>query len=459
MSPGPTFSGSLYDPLFGDPAVAARLSDEARVQAMLDVEAALAGAEAALGVIPAEAAPPIRAAARAALYDLRALADDAQHDGNLAIPLVRQLTRQVAATATEAARYVHWGATSQDIIDTALVLQLAAAVPLLIDQLRRAESAAAGLARAHADTVMSGRTWLQQATPVTFGLKAAGWVDALQRAHQRIGVALDDARVLQFGGASGTLAAFGARGLAVAARLAADLGLRAPALPWHAHRDRLVQLACTLGVATGTLGKIARDIALLGQTEIAEAREAPAAGRGGSSAMPHKQNPVSAAVALAAAVRAPGLVATMLTAMPQEHERGLGGWQAEWTTLPELIGVTAGAARAVADALSGLVVDPARMRANLDASHGLALSEAVAVALGAHVGKAQAHAIIEAAAAEAIASGRPFHDVLASDAAVAAHFDRAAIARLLDPAHYLGSTSALIERVLSLGRKDDPEDV
>lgn len=452
-------TASLFDPLFGDPAVTARLSDEARVQAMLDVEAALAGAEAALGVIPASAAPPIRAAARAALYDLAALADEAQHDGNLAIPLVRALTRQVAASAPDAARYVHWGATSQDIIDTALVLQLAGAIPLLVQQLRRAESAAAGLARTHADTVMSGRTWLQQATPVTFGLKAAGWVDALQRVRQRIDAAMDDARVLQFGGASGTLAAFGARGLAVAVRLAADLGLRTPALPWHAHRDRLAQLACTLGVAAGTLGKIARDLALLGQTEVAETHEAPAAGRGGSSAMPHKQNPVSAAVALAAAARAPGLVATMLIAMPQEHERGLGGWQAEWTVLPELTGVTAGAARAVAEALSNLVVDPARMRANLDASRGLALSEAVAVALGAHVGKARAHAIIEAAAAEAMASGRPFGDLLADDAEVAAHFDRAAIERLLDPVRYLGATSAMIERVLSLGQKDESEDV
>ena len=314
----------LLGPLFGDPDVAAHLSDRARLQAMLDVEAALADVEAQLGIVPRSAVEPIRAAANADLYDRHALAAEAAEDGNPAIPLVRHLTRKVAEENADAARYVHWGATSQDIIDTALVLQLQRAVPLILAQLDRAAAAAAGHARRHIDTVMPGRTWLQQATPITFGLKAAGWLGAIARQRASLAAALDEARVVQFGGASGTLASLGERGLDVADALAARLGLAAADISWHAHRDRLVRLACALGVTCGTLAKVARDISLLAQTEVGEAAESRERG-GGSSAMPHKQNPVSASVALAAGVRAPGLVATMIAAMPQEHERGLGG--------------------------------------------------------------------------------------------------------------------------------------
>jgi len=434
----------LLGPLFGDAEVADHLSDRARLQAMLDVEVALADVEGGLGVIPAGAVNAIRAAARADRYDHGVIAAEAARDGNLAIPLVRHLTRAVAAIDPQAARYVHWGATSQDILDTGLVLQLQRAVPLITRHLDRAAAASASHARRHVDTIMPGRTWLQQSTPVTFGVKAAGWLDALLRQRTALEGALEDVRVVQFGGASGTLAALGDQGLAVADLLAARLDLAAGDMPWHAHRDRLARLACALGVACGTLGKIARDVSLLAQTEVGEAAEGAS---GGSSAMPHKQNPVGASVALAAAVRAPGLVATLLAAMPQEHERGLGGWQAEWVTLPELVLLTAGAARAVASMLEGLVVDEGRMRENLERTHGLIASEAVAMALAAHVGRSEAHRLVEHAA-QLAQGGVTFADALASDPAVTRHLTRADIDRHLSPERYVGAVRGLVERVV-----------
>jgi 3-carboxy-cis,cis-muconate cycloisomerase len=419
----------------------------AHVQAMLDVEAALAEAEAAVGVIPDAAARAIRDRARSDLYDIAALHADAARDGNAAIPLIRELTARVAAVDADASHYVHWGATSQDIIDTAAVLQLRAAVPAVVDDLTRASNAAAIHARRHVATVMAGRTWLQQATPITFGLKAAGWVDALDRTASGVRMALDAATVLQFGGASGTLAALGTDGRAVAARLAALLTLSVPAIPWHAHRDRFASLASALGVATGTCGKIARDLGLLAQTEVAEAHE-PAAHGGGSSTMPHKRNPVRAAIAIAAAVRAPGLVATMLSAMLQEHERGLGGWPAEWDTMPEIVALAGSAARAVAGALEDLVVDPAQMRRNLDMTGGFVMAEAVAMQLAPVLGKQQAHTQVERAASTAAAAGRAFADVLAEDPAVARVLDPSQIRQALAAEHYLGSAAALIADVL-----------
>jgi 3-carboxy-cis,cis-muconate cycloisomerase len=424
------------------------MTAQEHLQAMLDVEAALAEVEASLGMIPLKAADAIRSAARSELYDAASIAAEAERDGNGAIPLIRQLTMRVASVDAEAARFVHWGATSQDIIDTALILQLRGRVPAILEDLERAADAAAKHARQHAATPMAGRTWLQQATPITFGLKAAGWLDALDRVRISVRTACDGAMVLQFGGASGTLAALGQHGPAVAAGLAARLSLAVPALPWHAHRDRLASLACALGVATGTNGKIARDLGLLAQTEVGEAHEAPGQA-GGSSSMPHKQNPVRAARAVAAAVRAPGLVATMLSAMPQEHERGLGGWQAEWDTLPELVSVAGEAAHAVADALEGLVVDPSRMRTNLEATGGLVLAEAVVMQLAPTLGRQEAHAHVERAARRAADEHRAFAEVLAEDPAVAAILDLPRIKNSLLPENYLGSATAFVADVLA----------
>lgn len=442
-------SDPLLADLVGDPDVARDLAPGARVQRLLDVEVALAEAEADLGVIPASAVPSIVRFGRADLYDPAAIAKGAAAAGNVAIPLIRAFTERIAATDPEAAKYVHWGATSQDVIDTATVLQLRDAIPRVLAHLRRAGAAAAGHARQHAVTPMAGRTWLQHATPTTFGLKAAGWLDALGRASAGLRSAADAAFVLQFGGASGTLAALGTDGPAVAAALATRLGLALPAVPWHAHRDRLSALGCALGVVAGTLGKIARDVSLLAQTEVGEAFEAGGEGRGGSSTMPHKRNPVGASVALAAAVRAPGLVATILGTMTQEHERGLGGWQAEWETLPELVRIVAGASRATADVLEGLVVDPARMRQNLDATGGLALAEAVAIALAPQFGRSAAHSRVEAATRRALAEHRPLAAVLAEDAEVTRVCSSEEIARRLTPEHYLGAAQVFVDRALA----------
>ena len=433
--------------------IARAVSVEARLQAMLDVEACLAEAEASVGVIPRSAVSPIRAAARADLYDHATIAAEGRRAGNLAIPLVDHLTRRVAATDEQASRYVHYGATSQDIIDTGLVLQLRESVPIIVGDLERAALAAARHARAHIATPMPGRTWLQQATPTTFGLKAAGWLDGLTRVGQGLQSALTDALVLQFGGASGTLAALGDRGPAVAEALGAGLHLRVPTLPWHTHRDRLARLACALGVATGTLGKVGRDLGLLAQTEVSEAYES-STDTGGSSTMPHKRNPVRAAIAVAAAVRAPGLVATILSAMPQEHERGLGGWQAEWEVVPELVLVAGDAAGAVAGALDALIVDPARMRANLDLTNGLVMAEAVMMRLAPHLGRTVAHERVGAACRRALTEGRSLCDVLAEDAVVTRVLDRHEIERTLSPEAYLGAARTFVENTLA--RREDP---
>jgi 3-carboxy-cis,cis-muconate cycloisomerase len=448
--------GGLYEPLFGERDVAACLSDQARLQAMLDVEVALAEALARAGVVPAGSVEPIRQVARAQLYDPATLATEAARAGNVVIPLVADLTRRATAIDPVAGRYVHWGATSQDIVDTGLVLQVRAASAPLLHQFERAARAAAAHARQHRNTPVAGRTWLQHATPTTFGLKAAGWLDALERVRHAVESAFSSSFVLQFGGASGTLAALGPAALDVASALAERLDLKLPPAPWHGHRDRLAQLACALGVATGTLGKIARDLALLAQTEVAEAR--PGKTAGGSSTMPHKRNPVSCAVALAAAVRVPGLVANMLAGMPQEHERGLGGWHAEWDVLPEIVLLTAGAARSVADALEDLTVDAARMRANMEITRGLAQAEAVAMTLGRDLGKHEAHALVEAASRRAAAEERPLADVLAEDAAVARVLTRDALEQCLSPEAYLGVADAFVDRILATWKRAEGPD-
>lgn len=439
----------LTQSLFVDPVVARCFDDRATLEAMLDFEAALARAEAALGIIPAAASGPIVAAARAEGFDVAEIARAAASAGNVAIPLVKALTARVAANDPEAARYVHWGATSQDAIDTGLVLQLRAALTHVCGVLAVLDASLAALAARHVETVMVARTWLQQATPTTFGRKAAGWLAAIRRTRGGLERALREASVVQFGGASGTLAALGDRGLEVAEGLARELDLMLPAIPWHAERDRFAALAAACGNVAGILGKIARDVSLLAQSEIAEAAEPSAPGRGGSSTMPQKRNPVACAVALAAAVRVPALVATMFAAMPQEHERGVGGWHAEWETLPELVRVVSGSAQAMAEALSGLEVDVARMRADLDASGGLVMAESFKTALAQRVGLARAHDVVEAATRRAIAENQPLREALASDPEVRAQLPGDALERAADPRRYLGMAEALVERALA----------
>ena len=440
---------SLLEPLFRWEAVEFLFSDRARVQGMLDFEAALARAEARAGVIPASAAPAIAAKCRAEFFDTDALARATARSGSPAIPLVKQLTALVGEADKEAMRFVHWGATSQDAIDTGFVLQLRGALERIEAELDRLCGALAQLARKHRSTVVAGRTWMQQALPTTFGLQAAGWLDAVNRHRERLGEVRRRTLVVQFGGAVGTLAALGNKGLDVAKALGEELHLTVPDVPWHAHRDRVAEVATTLGLCTGTLGKIARDISLLMQTEVAEAFEPAGEGRGGSSTMPHKRNPVMCAVVLAAAVRVPGLVSAMLTAMVQEHERGLGGWHAEWETMPEIIGLAAGALHHLAETVPGLEIDTARMVENLDVTRGLIFAEAVQMALGPGMGRMAAHEMVEAACQRARAEKRHLREVLAEDAIVAKHLTKAELDRLFDPRQYLGVAEGLIDRVLA----------
>ncbi len=419
--------------------------DSAFLQALLDVEVALAAAEADTGLIPAACLPHIRAAARADAYDGAALAIDAARDGNIVIPLVRQLTAAVAARDADAARYVHRGATSQDVADTALVLRVRAAHATLRESLTRVMAAAAGLTREFAATPMPGRTWLQHASPTTFGLKAAGWLDLIGRCRARLDRVVESAMVLQLGGASGTLASLGGDGPAVAHAMAKQLGLRVPSMPWHTQRDRIVDVASALGIACGGLGKIGRDLTLLAQSEVAEASDA---GGGGSSSMPHKQNPVRAVTAIAVAVRAPGLVATMFSAMPQEHERAAGGWQAEWPTLSDLIALTQQSADAIAGALGDLRVDASAMREHLAIRGGVAMAEGLSTALASHVSRTDAMALVEKLVRTAEHDRRTLQEVAFADPDVTRWLAPADVERSLNPENFLGSAQVFAERVL-----------
>ena len=439
----------LLDPLFRTSAMREIFSDRGRLQGMLDFEAALAHAEARLSVIPKSAASAIAAQCRAELFDIAALAQASALAGNTAIPAVKALTALVGKKNKRAAGYVHWGATSQDAMDTGLVLQLRAAFGLIDTDLARLAAALARLAKKHKHTPMAGRTWRQQAVPVTFGLKAASALSAVERHRARLREMRARALVIQFGGAVGTLASLGKRGPAVARALAVELKLLDPAISWHAQRDRVAEVAVTLGLLVGTLGKIALDVSLMMQTEVGEAFEPAAPGRGGSSTLPHKRNPVGCAVVLAAAMKVPALVSVMLAAMAQEHERGLGGWHAEWETLPEICMLTAGALEQTARMMEGLQIDTARMRHNLDATHGLIMAEAVSAALAPKLGREAAHGLIEAACRRAVEQDKPLRDVLAKDAKVGKLLSAADIDRLLDPASYLGAAEQFVDRVLA----------
>jgi 3-carboxy-cis,cis-muconate cycloisomerase len=439
----------LLEPLFRWKAIEELFTDRARLQGMLDFEAALARAEARTGVIPAATAPAIAAKCRAELFDLDALASATALAGNPAIPLVKQLTSLVEKSDKDAMRFVHWGATSQDAIDTGFVLQLREALELLGAETGRLADALAQLARKHRATAVAGRTWMQQALPTTFGLKAAGWLDAVDRHRARLSEMRPRTLVLQFGGAVGTLAALGNRGLDVAKALGEELHLAVPEISWHAHRDRVAEVATTLGLLTGSLGKIARDISLLSQTELAEVSEPSAEGRGGSSTMPHKNNPITSAVVLAAAARVPGLVSSMLGAMAQENERGLGGWHAEWETMPEIIGLVGGALHHLAEMVPKLGIDAAKMAANLNVTHGLVFAEAVQMALSQELGRMAAHDLVETASRRARSEKRHLRDVLAEDSAVSKHLNKTDLDRLFEPQNYLGVTNELIDQVLA----------
>ncbi len=438
----------LLGPLLSSAAMRAVCDDTTYLQYMLDFEAALARAEAEAGVIPADAAGRISDACKAGAFDLVALAHAAAQSGNLAIPLVKALTANVALTDKKAAGYVHWGATSQDVIDTATMLGLRAAIDTLLADLDRAIAGFAKLAQKHRATAMVARSWLQHALPMPFGLKLAEYAAALHRSRARLKRLRTETLALQFGGAAGTLAALGDEGMAVAENLATELKLPLPDAPWHTHRDRIAEAASVLAILCGSCGKIARDVSLLMQTDVAEAFEPAGEGRGGSSTIPHKRNPVASATALAAATMAPNLAATIFASQVQDHERSAGPWHAEWPTLPMLMLVTSGALAAIVDIAEGLEVDKARMLVNLDATHGLIMGEAVTFALAGKIGKSDAHHLVEAACRKAAAGKQHLRDVVMADAKITAHLSADKINELFEPLAYQGASQALIDRLL-----------
>jgi 3-carboxy-cis,cis-muconate cycloisomerase len=445
MKPSSSQSEGLFGDLFARGGAAAEVADRAWLQAMLDFEAALAHGLAAAGLAPPEAAEAIAARCDAGLYDVAEIGRGAADKGTPVPALVEAIS---SGLPDEAARHVHRGATSQDVLDTAAMLVAGRAlVPLLAD-LEAAADACARLASEQRDTPVAGRTLLQQALPLTFGLKAAQWLTGLDEARAALGEARSRALALQLGGAVGTLASLGDRGLDVAAEMARRLELAEPALPWHTVRVRPALLAGALGAAAGAIGKVARDVTLLAQTEVGEAAEGGGEGRGGSSTLPHKRNPVAAVAALACAQRVPGLVATILAAMTQEHERAAGAWQSEWETLSELLRLTGSAAASLRESLESLEPDPERMRANLELTGGLLMSESVATALAERLGRPAANELMEGASRRAAGEQRPLRDILLETPEVVDALGEQGLDEALRPEGYLGVADRLIDRAL-----------
>jgi 3-carboxy-cis,cis-muconate cycloisomerase len=442
--------GGGFSGLFVPDRVADATSDGAWLQAMLDVEAALAAVQGEEGIVPQSAADAIAVACDPARFDVVALAQEGRDTGSPVVPLVRALTAQVPA---DAARYVHWGATSQDVMDTAAMLVAKRTLPLVDDDLRGVARACAKLADEHRHTPMAGRTLLQQALPITFGIKAAGWLAGVAEARERLaGLRL----AAELGGAAGTLASLGADGIRVLQAFASRLGLGEPALPWHTARVRVGELACGLALAAGSLEKVALDLTLLAQTEVDEVAESSDGGRGGSSALPHKRNPVGA-VRCAACARLVRSAATgLLGSMAQEHERATGAWHAEWPALSDALAWTGGAAHSLREALDGLSVRPEQMRRNLDLTGGLLMAESVAMAMAGRIGRERAKDATEAACRRAVEAGRPLRDELLRDELVMDLLGADGIDEALDPLRYLGSADAFVDRALARYAEDGP---
>jgi len=435
----------LADALFVDPAMARIWSAEQSVRCMLAFEAALAHAEAQAGILPLTAAEAISAACEQDHFDAPSLFLEASTSGTPVIPLIRMLEDRVAGGASG---YVHYGATSQDVMDTALALQMRDGIDLLVGRTFALAATCAKLAEQHRQTLMVGRTLLQQAAPITFGLKAARWLSLALRQTRRLRELREDINVVQFGGAAGTLAALGGAGPQVTELLATQLGLTVPDLPWHAERDRVAAVAARLGIVAAASAKIAQDIVLLAQTEIGEVSEARAEGKGVSSALPQKQNPVDAIAVRAAAQLAIGSVPVALGAMIQEHERAAGSWQAEWAMLPDLFRFTSGALNRLVIAIEGLEIHPDRMRENFERTGGLVMSEALAVALTPGMGRQEAQRAAREIANRAAATGVDLREAAMHDKRVRRTLSPVALDQVLDPLNYLGSTDLYIDRAL-----------
>jgi 3-carboxy-cis,cis-muconate cycloisomerase len=420
-------------------------SDHASIVRYVEVEIALARAEARCGVIPAEAADAIAKKSNAAAFDFDLLRQETENVGYPILPVVHQMAKQCG----EAGRYVHWGATTQDIMDTAVVLQLRAALDLVDADIAQMRRILGELAKRYRDTPMAGRTHLQQALPITFGYKAAIWRAMFDRHAERLSQLRPRVLVVQFAGAAGTLASLGDRGLDVQKALAEELGLAVPASTWHVARDGFAEAVNLLGLITGSLGKIAYDVMLMMQNEVGEAYEPFVTGRGASSTMPQKRNPISSELMLAAGKAVRQHAGLMLDAMVQDFERATGPWHAEWIAIPESFVLTAGALHQAKFMLGGLVVDEARMRKNLDLTSGLIVAEAVMMGLAPHLGRQHAHDVVYGACRIVNEKGGTLADALAKDPAITKHLNRAAIDRLTDPANYLGMAPQMVDRVLA----------
>jgi len=459
-------SGLLSPVRAGSPAEAAT-GDNACLQAMLDAEAALARAQVRLGTVPASAAAAITAAARAERFDVREVALRARAAANPVVALVRMLADAVAVRDPEAAHYVHQGSTSQDVLDTALMLVAARTADLILADLDRTADALAALAERHRDTPMAARTLGQHAVPTTFGLKAAGWLGAVLDAEERLRRVRESGLPVQLGGAAGTLAGYleyarihgpgdpggtDAYVRRLPGAVATELGLAEPAVPWHTVRTPLADLAAALSLTTAGLGTFAADVQLLSRTETGEVTEPGAAGRGASSAMPHKRNPALAALIRSAAYQVPGLVSTLAQAAVTDDERPAGAWHAEWQPLRECLRLAGGAAHTAAELAEGLTVHADRMRANLDLTGGLVVSERLAAALSPELGRAPAKTLVGAASARAASGGRHLADVLAEAPELAGRHSTESLRALCDPEHYTGAAGLLVDRVVARHR-------
>lgn len=442
--PSTVFDSAIYRDFFGTPAMRAVWSDEALVARYVEVEVALAKAEARVGLIPADAAKEIAAKADASKLDLGKLKAETDIVGYPIIGIVHQMAKQCG----EAGRYVHWGATTQDIMDSATVLQLRAALDIIDDEIHAVARALESLAAKHRDTVMAGRTHMQHALPVTFGYKAAVWLSSVRRDKQRLAELRKRLLVVQFSGAAGTLASLGGDGLKVQGALAEELVLAQPDITWHAARDAIAEVGSALAILAGGLAKIATDVMLMMQTEVAEAFEPFVKGRGGSSTMPQKRNPISCEMILAIAKAVRSDAGLLLDAMAADHERATGPWHLEWIALPRAFIGTAGALYQARFMLEGLIVDGDRMRRNLDITGGLIVAEAAMMALAPHTGRGAAHDIVYDCCREALSNGTTLLTQLEKRADVTQHLDRAALARVVDPAQYLGTAREMVDRML-----------
>jgi 3-carboxy-cis,cis-muconate cycloisomerase len=444
--PSTAFDSPILGNLFSTEAMRRVFGDKHRVAIYLDIEAALARVESRLGIIPAEAAEAIASQANTANLDMDALARRTEIAGSPIIPVVDQLT----ARCGRFGEYVHWGATTQDIMDTAGAIQMREALALVDDDLRAISASLADLARRYRDTPMAGRSMLQHAVPITFGFKAAEVLAAIERHRTRLNELRPRARVGQFGGAVGTLASLGERGLEVRRELMKELRLAEPAIAWHTHRDTIAEVGSFLALATGTLAKFATDIKLMMQTEVAEASEPATPGRGSSSTIPQKRNPVACNFIIACASLARQNASALMEAIVQDHERASGAWMIEWVALPEVFLAASGALFHARRLAAGLHIDEQQMRENLDATGGLICSEAVMMALAPHLGRHRAHELVAEISRRAIEDKKPFLELLVANPEISKYLDRATLKKLLDPANYLGLAREMVDRVLAL---------